>query len=77
VDIAAKESILATVRDKLTKSAGIIMSSPGVDDLMMICDRILVLYQGEIVAEFSRDEFDEHTLYMAMQDGYKKQKSSE
>jgi len=72
VDIAAKESILSIVRDRLTKSAGIIMSSPGLDDLMMICDRILILYQGEIVAEFSRDEFDERTLYMAMQDGCKK-----
>ncbi len=76
VDIAAKESILSIVRNSLTRSAGIIMSSPGLEELMMICDRILILYQGEIVAEFSRDEFDERTLYMAMQDGCRRQKGS-
>lgn len=67
VDISAKESILGIVREKLSKTAGIIMTSPGLDDLIMICDRILILYQGEITGEFSREEFSEGDLYLAVQ----------
>lgn len=72
VDISAKESILKIVRENLSENAGIILTSPGLDDLIMICDRILVLYQGEITGEFSREEFSEGDLYLAIQ-GYKKE----
>jgi ABC-type sugar transport system ATPase subunit len=72
VDIAAKESILRIVREELSKTAGIIMTSPGLDDLIMVCDRILILYQGEITGEFSREDFSEGDLYLAVQ-GNKKE----
>lgn len=72
VDIAAKESILKVVKEKLTKSAGVIISSPGLEDLILICDRILVLYQGKIVAEYTKGEFNEGDLYMAVQGVSKK-----
>ena len=34
---------------------------------MLICDRILVLYQGRITEEFARKEFSEEDIYRAMQ----------
>lgn len=67
VDISAKESILEIVREKLSKTAGIIMTSPGLDDLIMVCDRILILYRGEITGELRREEFSEGDLYLAVQ----------
>ncbi|MDD4238933.1 MAG: sugar ABC transporter ATP-binding protein [Desulfotomaculaceae bacterium] len=67
VDISAKESILDIVREKLSKTAGIIMTSPGLDDLIMVCDRILILYRGEITGELSRENFSEGDLYLAVQ----------
>jgi len=71
VDISAKESILGIVREKLSKTAGIIMTSPGLDDLIMVCDRILILYRGEITGELSRDDFSEGDLYLAVQGNQK------
>lgn len=67
VDIAAKESILGVIKERLTQSAGVMMTSPGLEDLILVCDRILVLYQGEIVAEYTKGQFDEGELYMAVQ----------
>lgn len=71
VDISAKESILGIVREKLSKTAGIIMTSPGLDDLITVCDRILILYRGEITGELSRREFSEGDLYLAIQGNQK------
>jgi ABC-type sugar transport system ATPase subunit len=67
VDIAAKSSILHVIRDDLTRSAGVILTSPGLDDLMQVCDRILVLYRGEIVKEVARRDFNEGDLFFALQ----------
>ena len=67
IDIAAKRGILDTVRTVLRRNAGVVLTTPGLDDLMEACDRILVLYRGRITAEFQRDGFDESKIYMAMQ----------
>jgi ABC-type sugar transport system ATPase subunit len=67
IDIAAKRSILAQVRSVLSREAGVILTSPGLEDLLETCDRILVLYRGRITADFPRDRFDESAIYMAMQ----------
>jgi ABC-type sugar transport system ATPase subunit len=45
----------------------VLISSPGVEDLIKICDRILVLYQGRIIDQFRREEFSEQEIYRAMQ----------
>ncbi|PKM88100.1 MAG: sugar ABC transporter ATP-binding protein, partial [Firmicutes bacterium HGW-Firmicutes-12] len=51
----------------LAKEAGVVMTSPGLDDLMLICDRILVLYKGSIIAEYEREQFNEGLLFQNMQ----------
>lgn len=67
IDIATKASILRTIQENLTKTAGVIITSPGLDDLIQICDRILVLYGGEFVKEVAREDFNEGDLFLAMQ----------
>lgn len=67
IDIATKRSILVQTRTTLRREAGVILTSPGLDDLLEACDRILVLHQGRITAAFPRDRFDESRIYMAMQ----------
>jgi ABC-type sugar transport system ATPase subunit len=67
VDIEAKESILNTINRELRKQSCVLISSPGVEDLIKICDRILVLYQGRIIDQFRREEFSEQEIYRAMQ----------
>lgn len=76
IDIAAKESILKIIRDYLSQFSGIVITSPGLDDLILVCDRILILYKGKIVGEYSKEEFLEETLYIAIQ-GVNKNKEAE
>ena len=67
VDIEAKESILDTINRELRKESCVLISSPGVEDLIKICDRILILYEGRIIDQFHRDQFSEQEIYRAMQ----------
>ena len=39
--------------------------SSDLPEVMGICDRILVMREGAIVAEFRRDAFDEHAILAA------------
>jgi ABC-type sugar transport system ATPase subunit len=67
VDIESKESILQTINRELRGSSCVLLTSPGIDDLIKICDRILVLYEGRIIDEFHRGEFNEQNIYRATQ----------
>jgi ABC-type sugar transport system ATPase subunit len=67
VDIGAKKSILSLIVKEIRGGAGVLLSSPGLDDLIEICDRILVLYKGKIAAETRRADFDERRLFMEIQ----------
>lgn len=67
IDIGAKTGILTTIRRELARAGGVIMTSPSIEDLMRVCDRIMVLYEGRIVREFHRDEFDQNQIYLTLQ----------
>jgi ABC-type sugar transport system ATPase subunit len=67
IDIASKESILHSIRTKMAQMAGIVITSPGLDDLLAICDRILVLFKGRVVREFLRQDFNEIAIYQEVQ----------
>lgn len=66
VDIGAIESIhhkLVEVRDS---GRGILLVSAELDEILSLSDRILVMYEGEIMAEFKRGEADERTIAVYM-----------
>lgn len=67
VDIGAKRAILSIVAGRIRKDAGVILTSPGLDDLVEVCDRILVMSEGRIVREYGRGSFSEKRLYLEMQ----------
>lgn len=67
IDIASKEVILRAIRERLSVSAGVIVTSPGIDDLLSVCDRILVLFEGKITCEFKREEFNELEIFQSVQ----------
>jgi ABC-type sugar transport system ATPase subunit len=67
VDIGAKKSILSLICERIRGNAGVIITSPGLDDLIDVCDRILVLCGGKIVKSYNRREFDEKQLFMDIQ----------
>ncbi|WP_051147804.1 sugar ABC transporter ATP-binding protein [Desulfotignum balticum] len=67
IDIMAKNFILNIIRNDLSKAGGVLMTSPSVEDLMLVCDRIIVLYDGSIVHEFNRNQFNPNQIYLAIQ----------
>ncbi len=67
VDIGAKRAILSIVAGRFRVGAGVILTSPGLDDLVEVCDRIMVLSEGRIVGEYGRGSFSEKRLYLDMQ----------
>lgn len=67
VDIGAKRAILSIVAGRIREGAGVILTSPGLDDLVEVCDRILVMSEGRIVREYGRGSFSEKRLFLDMQ----------
>jgi len=56
VDIGAKTEIIEIMRSFADKQKGVIFVSSELTELMAICDRIIVLYDGKITAEIARKE---------------------
>jgi ABC-type sugar transport system ATPase subunit len=67
LDIGAKKSILRIVKEDLSKLGGTLITSPEIEDLMLICDRILVLFNGKILNTFIPEEYNEKDIYFSMQ----------
>ena len=57
IDIGAKHEIYTLINQLVTQGAGVLLISSEIEELMGLCDRILVMSQGRITAEFSRDTF--------------------
>jgi len=44
-----------------------LITSPEIEDLMLICDRILVLFYGKIIDTFIPEKYNEKDIYFSMQ----------
>jgi ribose transport system ATP-binding protein len=65
VDVGAKYEIYTIIDQLAATGSGVCFISSEIEELMGMCDRILVMSQGEIVGEFARDEFDEEHILRA------------
>ncbi|KAB8038852.1 ATP-binding cassette domain-containing protein [Silvanigrella paludirubra] len=73
VDIGAIEYIHQQIVLERDKGVGVLLVSSELDEIITLSDRILVMYGGSIVAEFKRNEADEHLLGLAMCGGLSKE----
>lgn len=66
VDVGAIELIHKQIVEERDKGKGVLLISLELDEVMDVSDRILVMYEGEIVGEFKPDEVtvEELGLYM-------------
>ena len=62
VDIATKAEIYRIISDLATSGLGVLVVSSELEELVGICTRILVMRDGEIVAEVAGNEATEHEL---------------
>jgi ribose transport system ATP-binding protein len=64
VDVGAKADILNLVRELAGKGAAVVIASSAFEELIALCDRILVLREGRIIADVPAAETDEHGLVL-------------
>ena len=62
VDVAAKAEIHRLLADAKARGLGILVSSSESEELQLLCDRILVMFRGRIVADLDRAEATEANL---------------
>jgi ribose transport system ATP-binding protein len=68
IDVGAKADVHALLRDLARRGVAIVLSSTELEELAELCDRVLVLAQGRVVADVSRADFSrERILALAME----------
>ena len=65
IDIGAKHEIYLLIHQLVAEGAGVLLISSEIEELMGMCDRILVMSQGQITAEYARDAFDRSAILEA------------
>lgn len=71
LDVGAIEYVHKSLIRHRDSGKSILLISFELDEVMNVSDRILVLYDGQIVAEFNQGEVDENTLGLYMAGGGK------
>ena len=62
IDVAAKREIYSII-DRLAGDGGaVLFISSEIEELLAMCDRILVMSRGEIVGKFTREAFDKERI---------------
>lgn len=69
VDVGAKAELYRLIDGLVRQGIGVIMTSSELPELLTVCDRILVLAEGRLTAEFSRSEATEHKIMEAATQG--------
>ncbi|HEU5078493.1 MAG TPA: sugar ABC transporter ATP-binding protein [Opitutaceae bacterium] len=62
VDVGAKFEIYSQILELADGGAGILIISSEIEELLGLCDRVLVMNRGEIRDELSRPEFDRERI---------------
>lgn len=65
VDVGAKSEIYSLIQNLSETGTGIIFISSELTELLGVCDRIIVIHQGKITGEFSRDDATQEKIMRA------------
>ncbi len=62
VDVGAKAELYRIIDELCRKGLGLIVTSSELPELMTVCDRILVLCEGRLTGELTREEYTEQRI---------------
>lgn len=62
IDVGAKYEVYQLINDIAARGAGVLVISSEIEELIGICDRILVMNRGEIRDSLKREEFDRERI---------------
>ena len=66
LDIGATEYVHQKLMEQKTRGAAILLVSEDLDEILILSDRIFVIYKGAIVGEFSADQIDINAISLLM-----------
>jgi ribose transport system ATP-binding protein len=62
IDVGAKSEIYSLIRTLSDAGVAVLMISSDMEEVVGVSDRILVMHEGRISGELSRDQFSEHNV---------------
>jgi ABC-type sugar transport system ATPase subunit len=62
IDIGAREEIYQLVNQLVEQGSCVLLISSEIEELLGMCDRILVMNQGALTAEFNKPDFDQSAI---------------
>jgi simple sugar transport system ATP-binding protein len=62
LDMASVKFVFEKMSELKQQGSAVLYINEDLDELMLVCDRIGVLYGGRLVAMFQRNEFDKHAI---------------
>lgn len=65
VDVGTKKEMFSLVRDFAAKGNAVVFFSTDVEELVNICDRVLVMYDGKIAADLKDDAMTKENIISA------------
>ncbi|MGQ9779932.1 MAG: sugar ABC transporter ATP-binding protein [Bacillota bacterium] len=65
IDVGAKEEIYRLIRRQADEGSGVLIVSSDLMEVLRLCDRILVVYDGRIVKEMAAEEADKEKIMTA------------
>jgi inositol transport system ATP-binding protein len=65
IDIGAKAEIYKIIAELAEQGRTIIMISSELEEILGLCDRVMVLYNGKVTAEFERQAFNQEAIMKA------------
>jgi ribose transport system ATP-binding protein len=65
IDVGAKQEIYRLLAELADDGMALLVISSELDELLGLCDRVLVMRQGELTAEFGRERFDREAILRA------------
>ena len=65
IDVAAKFEIYTIIKRLAAEGSGILLISSEIEEAMEMCDRIIVMRQGEISGVFDRAQFSKESVLRA------------
>jgi ribose transport system ATP-binding protein len=65
IDVGAKHEVYGIIHELAAQGTGVLMISSEVEELIGMCDRMLVMHNGEVRAELRRGEFQQERILAA------------
>ena len=62
IDVGAKHEVYQLISELAAGGTGVLIISSEIEELMGMCDRIIVMGHGEVLGSFERGEFDSETI---------------